>query len=105
MLAKQLVRYCAKGELKMTKKEDMRIMHKGCLFNSRLEAKWAAFFDACGVEWEYKPKEYDLGNGVKYHPSFLLNDVKGVDGGKLYIAVTNKVTFLRDDKSNFLIST
>ena len=82
----------------MTKNKNTQIMYKGCLFDSRLEAKWAVFFDTCGVEWEYKPEEFDLGNGVKYQPSFLLiNDVKGIDGGKLYIAVTNKVTFLRDE--------
>ena len=81
----------------MTKNKKTQIMYKGCLFDSRLEAKWAVFFDACGVEWEYRPEEFDLDNGVKYQPSFLLHDVKGVDGGKLYIAVTNKVTFLRDE--------
>ena len=36
--------------------------YKGYLFRSRLEARWAVFFDACGVDWEYEPEGYDLGN-------------------------------------------
>lgn len=41
--------------------------YKGCLFRSRLEAKWAAFFDLVGIKWEYEP--YDFTNWV---PDFLL---------------------------------
>lgn len=37
--------------------------YKGYLFRSRLEARWAVFFDACGIAWEYEPEGYDLGNG------------------------------------------
>jgi hypothetical protein len=28
-------------------------------FRSRLEAKWAAFFDACGWRWQYEPLDLD----------------------------------------------
>ena len=28
--------------------------YKGYRFRSRLEARWAVFFDACGVKWEYE---------------------------------------------------
>lgn len=28
----------------------------GCRFRSRLEARWAVFFDHFGVEWEYEPQ-------------------------------------------------
>jgi len=50
--------------------------YRGYLFRSRLEARWAVFFDACGVEWEYEPEGYDLGNGVYYLPDFLLHNVQ-----------------------------
>lgn len=40
--------------------------YKGYLFRSRLEARWAVFFDACGVDWGYEPEGYDLGNGLYY---------------------------------------
>lgn len=49
--------------------------YKGYKFRSRLEARWAVFFDTLGVKWEYEPKGYDLGNGVYYLPDFLLHDV------------------------------
>lgn len=51
--------------------------YKGYRFRSRLEARWAVFFDACGVEWEYEPEGYDLGNGLYYLPDFLLHGVQG----------------------------
>ena len=49
--------------------------YKGYLFRSRLEARWAVFFDACGVKWEYEPEGFDLGDGIYYLPDFLLHDV------------------------------
>ena len=49
--------------------------YKGYLFRSRLEARWAVFFDACGVKWEYEPEGFDLGDGLYYLPDFLLHDV------------------------------
>lgn len=30
-------------------------MYRGCLFRSRLEARWAAYFDLQGWEWVYEP--------------------------------------------------
>jgi hypothetical protein len=41
--------------------------YAACQFRSRLEAKWAAFFDLCGWKWQYEP--VDL-NG--YIPDFVL---------------------------------
>lgn len=49
--------------------------YKGYKFRSRLEARWAVFFDACGVKWEYEPEGFDLGDGIYYLPDFLLHDV------------------------------
>jgi len=50
-------------------------VYKGYRFRSRLEARWAVFFDACGVKWEYEPEGYDLGDGLLYLPDFLLHGV------------------------------
>jgi len=66
--------------------------YKGHLFRSRLEARWAVFFDACGVEWEYEPEGYDLGDGVRYLPDFLLHDVAGRASGDLYVEVKGRMT-------------
>lgn len=61
--------------------------YKGYRFRSRLEARWAVFFDACGVDWEYEPEGYDLGNGMSYLPDFKLHGVCGRDGGDLFVEV------------------
>lgn len=66
--------------------------YKGHLFRSRLEARWAVFFDACGVKWEYELEGYDLGDGIKYLPDFLLHDVAGRVGGDLYVEVKGRMT-------------
>lgn len=46
-------------------------VYKGFRFRSRLEARWAVFFDELGVRWEYEREGYDLG-GVRYLPDFWL---------------------------------
>ena len=42
------------------------------LFRSRLEARWAVFFDAMGIEWEYEPEGIVLSDGTNYLPDFYL---------------------------------
>ena len=74
--------------------------YKGYLFRSRLEARWAVFFDACGVDWEYEPEGYDLGDGIRYLPDFLLHGVEGRDGGDLYVEVKGKMTDADAQKIN-----
>lgn len=46
--------------------------YNGYRFRSRLEARWAVFFDAADIEYEYEPEGYSLGNGQKYLPDFYL---------------------------------
>ena len=67
-------------------------VYKGYRFRSRLEARWAVFFDACGVDWEYEPEGYDLGNGLRYLPDFLLHGVEGRVTGDLCVEVKGKMT-------------
>jgi hypothetical protein len=47
--------------------------YKGILFRSRLEARWAVFFDAIGCPWEYEPEWFLMPSGVPYLPDFRLN--------------------------------
>jgi hypothetical protein len=49
--------------------------YKGCRFRSRLEARWAVFFDAIGIEWEYEKEGYKLPSGW-YLPDFWLPETK-----------------------------
>jgi hypothetical protein len=65
--------------------------YAGCHFRSRLEARWAVFFDALGIRWEYEPQGFELrwrllnnDDTFQYLPDFWLPDmgihveVKGV---------------------------
>lgn len=47
-------------------------VYNGYRFRSRLEARWAVFFDALDIEYRYEPEGFDLGNGVYYLPDFWL---------------------------------
>lgn len=66
--------------------------YKGYRFRSRLEARWAVFFDACRVRWEYEPEGFMLPNGKYYLPDFLLHNVEGRAAGDLYVEVKGKMT-------------
>lgn len=45
--------------------------YAGCYFRSRLEARWAVFFDALGIEWEYEPEGFATSIG-NYLPDFRI---------------------------------
>lgn len=50
--------------------------YAGCRFRSRLEARWAVFFNTVGIRWEYEPQGYTLGEGKRrYLPDFWLPDL------------------------------
>ncbi len=50
--------------------------YKGYRFRSRLEARWAVFFDTLGIAWEYEKEGYDLGEAGWYLPDFWLPNLK-----------------------------
>jgi hypothetical protein len=45
------------------------------MFRSRLEARWAIFWDVLKVKYEYEPEKFDLGE-IKYIPDFWLPEIK-----------------------------
>lgn len=45
--------------------------YKGYRFRSRLEARWAVFFDAMGIEWQYETEGFELSR-CRYLPDFWL---------------------------------
>lgn len=51
--------------------------YRGYRFRSRLEARWACYFDAIGLQWEYEPQGFvfDEYDGLKYLPDFWLPQV------------------------------
>ena len=47
-------------------------VYNGYRFRSRLEARWAVFFDTLGIRYEYEKEGYDLGELGWYLPDFWL---------------------------------
>lgn len=45
--------------------------YAGCRFRSRLEARWAVFFDALGIDWQYEPQGFMV-DTRPYLPDFYL---------------------------------
>ena len=50
--------------------------YKDCYFRSRLEARWAVFFDAMEIQWEYEKEGFILDDGTLYLPDFWLPESK-----------------------------
>ena len=48
--------------------------YNGYRFRSRLEARWAVFFDALGIRYQYEIEGYKLSDGQYYLPDFFLPD-------------------------------
>lgn len=76
--------------------------YAGHLFRSRLEARWAVFFDTLNVRWRYEPQGFVLTNtGETYLPDFWLpkqriwfevkgeDDPRGVDRWKHFSEVVD----------------
>lgn len=54
--------------------KSLNTRHNGYNFRSRLEARWAVFFDEMGWDYLYEPQGYALANGDAYLPDFYLPD-------------------------------
>lgn len=48
--------------------------YKGCRFRSRLEARYAVFFDALGIEWQYEPQGFEI---KRYNHDYCDNEGQG----------------------------
>jgi len=51
-------------------------VYSGCKFRSRLEARWAVFFNFLGINWEYEPEGYSLEKVGGYLPDFWLPEME-----------------------------
>lgn len=54
--------------------EPIETNYNGYRFRSRLEARWAVFFDSAEIRYEYEPEGYQFSSGEKYLPDFYLPD-------------------------------
>lgn len=60
------------GEVKMDKTiKPIETKYKGFRFRSRLEARWAIFFDMIGLKYEYEVEGFEM-NGIRYLPDFYI---------------------------------
>ena len=60
------------GEAKVEKSiKPIETKYNGFRFRSRLEARWAVFFDMIGLKYEYEVEGFDM-NGIRYLPDFYI---------------------------------
>lgn len=59
----------------MEKIKPIETEYNGYRFRSRLEARWAVFFDAIHMEYVYEPEGFELSKGERYLPDFYLPSI------------------------------
>lgn len=74
-------------------------LYKDRYYRSKLETKWAFFFDEMGVEYTYEPQGFELPDGRRYCPDFYLRQIKSFaevkpDTEKLPSQIWNATEFL-----------
>lgn len=77
--------------------------YAGCRFRSRLEARWALFFDAIREPWRYEVAGFQLSDGVWYLPDFWLPEMNlwlEVKGQPPTSAEVDKIRRLAQDSGN-----
>lgn len=92
----------------MSEIKAIETFYKGYHFRSRLEARWAVFFDTLGIQWKYEDQgferevfDYDRQGEVKasrierYLPDFYLPNRYG--SGGIYVEVKGDTNALKKD--------
>jgi len=69
-------------------------VYNGYRFRSRLEARWAVFFDAVGLPYEYEKEGFDLGEGDWYLPDFWLPSLQ------LWVEIKSELDFTDPENSD-----
>ena len=49
--------------------------YNGIKYRSRLEARWAVFFDEIGVKYYYEHEDFLFKSGKRYLPDFYLPEI------------------------------
>ena len=68
--------WCIPREKKMI--AALETKYRGIRFRSRLEARWAVFFDVLGLSWEYEPEGFSTSQG-NYRPDFLVDEIGWIE--------------------------
>lgn len=83
--------------------------YKGYRFRSRLEARWAVFFDQLGIDWQYEPEGFEFNDGSRYLPDFYLPDmdlwveIKGRSPSKAEIAKLRQLVRHTKSRATFRV--
>ena len=70
-------------------------IYEGYRFRSRLEARWAVFFNALGIEWKYENEGYDIDAVGWYLPDF---EIKTKNSENWFVEVKGNY----DDETGYL---
>ena len=66
-------------------------IYEGYRFRSRLEARWAVFFNAMGIKYQYELEGFQLDKDTFYLPDFVIEDnthpFEDANHGDVYIEV------------------
>lgn len=66
--------------------------YAGCRFRSRLETRWAVFFDTLGIAWEYEPQGFEVRHGGRWgDPRAYLPDF-WLPNERLWVEVKGQMT-------------
>jgi len=78
--------------------------YNGYRFRSRLEARWAIFFDMIGLKYEYEMEGYDM-QGIRYLPDFYIPyfdrwlEIKGKPLSDYEMKKCEEFCFRKDNKN------
>ena len=81
-------------------------VYNGYKFRSRLEAKWAVFFDAVGIKYQYEIEGYEM-DDIRYLPDFYLPEydrwfeIKGKPMSIAEIKKCEEFCFRKDNENIF----
>jgi hypothetical protein len=71
--------------------------YMGCRFRSRLEARWAVFFDTLGWDWQYEKQGYTVGyyedDTISWLPDF---EITTPSGQHFYVEVKGDPNFFAE---------
>lgn len=86
----------------MTTIQAIETRYAGCHFRSRLEARWAVFFDHLNIAWQYEPEGFVGCHGTPYLPDFYLPELRswvtGATGDQgVYVEVKGSQSQLEND--------
>lgn len=74
----------------------------GYRFRSRLEARWAVFFDELGIEWEYEKEGYEDG-GVCFLPDFYLPNIGVRTPGGCFVEIKANEEEIKNNEQKFFM--